>query len=281
MILIRVFLHIKMQAQVLLNPTLKIQENNLLNEYVDVIVPLDDPQNLFLNLNNIMDPDSKDIYFFSYSMGKRKVVMWGYYNKNSATFTAEGTCRYNLVQLNAMLKVWRQNNYRPIGYSVKNKITKRVIKYLGLESGVIKRETYLMYKYVLAFYNGKVTKEQLVNRFGRNILDTIDDEVRKYSGKPVVNDMDIYSYLDVMQDKVNEYESELNLTVVEQSIVRSFGQIVQQLSQRFYDFIKTGKYLNSEAPCPDLEDCDDDNPLCGSYYYGIKEPYYNIGEYLR
>jgi hypothetical protein len=270
-----------MQAQVLLNPTLKIQENNLLNEYVDVIVPLDDPQNLFLNLNNIMDPDSKDVYFFSYSMGKRKVVMWGYYNKNSAAFTAEGTCRYNLAQLNAMIKGWRQNNYRPIGYSVKNKITKRVIKYLGLESDVIKRDTYLIYKYVLAFYDGKVTKEQLMNRFGSNVLDTIDNEARKYFGKPVVNDMDIYSYLEIMQEKVNEYESDLNLTVVEQSIIRSFGQIVQQLSQRFYDFIKTGKYLNSESVCPNLKDCDDGNPLCGCYYYGIKEPYYNIGDYLR
>jgi len=71
----------QLQTQILQLPSNDVQKDNLrqekLDTYLGVARGLSDPFNLFVNITDI-EKNRDLIYFFSYSMGVKKVVVWGH-----------------------------------------------------------------------------------------------------------------------------------------------------------------------------------------------------------
>ena len=78
---------------------------------IGVVTPLTSPYNLFLNVKQISDPESELVYFYVYSFGKKKVILWGVYVKNTEEFIIEGGCKYAVKNLNKYLKEWKKRDY--------------------------------------------------------------------------------------------------------------------------------------------------------------------------
>ena len=65
-----------------------------LDTYLGIARGLSDPFNLFVNITDI-EENKNLIYFFSYSMGSKKVVVWGTYDRSIDKIEVEFGYRFN------------------------------------------------------------------------------------------------------------------------------------------------------------------------------------------
>ena len=101
------------------------RESDDLDLYVGLKTGLDDPFNIFLRVSDIAS-QKELIYFYAYSMGKKKVVLWGVYNRSTNEFLIDNACRYSPNDLKYMLDTWKTHDYSFYFYSVRNRITSRI-----------------------------------------------------------------------------------------------------------------------------------------------------------
>jgi hypothetical protein len=67
----------KIKSQIFkLKDTRKSEKKEDLETYTGIVRWIDSPFNIFVNVNNINDKAIPYIYFFSYSMGKERVILW-------------------------------------------------------------------------------------------------------------------------------------------------------------------------------------------------------------
>lgn len=108
------------------NPNVNIEEQDNLDIYVGVTTPISAPFNVFVRQDDLMDDDNNYVYFYAYSIGDRRIVLWGVYNKETNKFTIDEQCRWQDRFLTDALKEWAAHNYT-FGYSTtSNKITRRM-----------------------------------------------------------------------------------------------------------------------------------------------------------
>lgn len=291
-----------MQALVWAQPEL-IQQQNQVNLSLGIVQPLQFPYNLFLNFANLMDPDSRFVYFFVYELGAKKIVMWGTYDKPTQTFSIDGACRYASAQLATMVKNWKQQGVNYVANSVMNReplknlmhaferrgfaFTGRNVNQISEERAaalfnkpITSQDEYLKDKFILGYYDNKISEEELNRRYPE-LLDTF---IRQFEAttKPsmLVGDYDwkLGEYLADLRDRVRAYEHGINRTDLDQYLLPTLGQNIQdavaKITQRFYDAVKTGQfetntYYEALSKCPDLQACEI-NPEagCSVYYYG-------------
>ena len=106
-----------------LDKNLKTQDD--LDLFVGLKSGLDDPFNLFLRVSDLTN-NSSLIYFYAYSLGKKKVAIWGVYDKNNSEFLIDSACKYSPNDLLQIVNTWKKNDYSYFLNSVRNRISPRM-----------------------------------------------------------------------------------------------------------------------------------------------------------
>lgn len=101
------------------------QEQDNLDLFVGLHSPLTDPFNIFMRVEDI-ENDETLIYFYGYSIGKKKIVLWGVYNIESNEFLIDDACRYKPNELKNMIDTWKDNQYQFYFSGVKDRISTRM-----------------------------------------------------------------------------------------------------------------------------------------------------------
>ena len=85
------------------------KENESLDLFVGIIAPLSSPFNLYFRVDDIigrgdLSPLSINlVYFYGYSLGKDRIIMWGLYDETTNKFLIDNACKWK-TQLNEVLK---------------------------------------------------------------------------------------------------------------------------------------------------------------------------------
>lgn len=135
------------------------------SENVGLVQPLESPFNLFLNLNQLRDPYTENVSFFIYSIGARKIIMWGVWNKSTEQFTIDSGCRYRGPQLYGITMYWIKNGYSYVGNTVRNRPQEIVSE--QLHGPRVQNEEYIRKRYLLAYLLGEIDEYQYSNKFGQ------------------------------------------------------------------------------------------------------------------
>jgi hypothetical protein len=101
------------------------KEVDKLDLYVSLHTGLDDPFNVFVKLSDL-EENRSSIYFYAYSLGKKKVVIWGIFERNNNEFLIDDSCQYRAVDLKSILDSWKDENYQFFFSSVRDRISSRM-----------------------------------------------------------------------------------------------------------------------------------------------------------
>lgn len=124
-----------MDFQVLkLVPKTDVQkETDQLDLFAGVRSGLDDPYNLFFRVSNI-ETESPQIYFYSYSLGKKKVVFWGIYDMDENNFLVDSACRYQPNNLKKMIDTWKSHAFEFYSAGVRDRVAPRAAREMAFEN---------------------------------------------------------------------------------------------------------------------------------------------------
>lgn len=135
----------QVQKMVSKDPQQTQRESDAMDLYVGLKTGLDDPFNIFLRLSDISS-NKELIYFYAYSFGKKKVVLWGVYNINNNEFLIDNACRYSPNDLKYMLDTWKTHDYNFYFSSVRNRITNRMNQELLFDNRKYEMELFNTFK---------------------------------------------------------------------------------------------------------------------------------------
>ena len=245
-----------------------------LNLSVGIVQPLSFPYNLLLSVPDLMDPDVPYVYFYVYILGGKRVVFWGLYDKTEQQFIIEDGCRYATNQLSTMVKIWTQNQNIYAGNSVKDRTTETMARYVTPKEKVMTYSEYLQGKFLIGYFQGKINQTELEKRYP-NLLEIIENTLQLneyYDEDPFAQ------YIEDLNDQIIKYEKTINMTDVNRDLLsqvgQSIGQVVQRITNRFYDFIKSGQFemdsfVSSLNQCPGFDQCSITySEGCEVYFYG-------------
>lgn len=252
---------------------------------IGVVTPLTSPYNLFLNVKQISDPESELVYFYVYSFGKKKVILWGVYVKNTEEFIIEGGCKYAVKNLNKYLKEWKKRDYSYIGNSVYNRVNTVISKELGVK--LWDYDEYLRYKFILAYYEDRISEFELQKRYLNEPYIFLDEVYEKYNLNELIDDereisQAIDSEMLSLKDQIRKFEININRTDLNREIMRSLPSEIKErikyITELFYKAIRFGYYTEgiyyaNLEDCPDLEKCVENynGAGCEVVHYGDEE----------
>lgn len=176
------------------------------HKYINVVQDFKSPVNIFFDIDDLLNIESKIIYFFAYTIGKIRNVVWGVYDKINEKFIFDNGCKYNSKQLYGFIKYWKSKNFAYSGNVVKNKITKRI------ESEyMIPLKDYLKYLNVYLYLDDKITLSEAGENNVKKYQDypevySIPNEKVKLSKKDYLKYKEIIAFFDgkIKKDDINE-----------------------------------------------------------------------------
>jgi hypothetical protein len=231
---------------------------------VGIVQPLDNPFNIFLNLKQLIEPDDRFVYFFIYSMGKRKIILWGVYDKQLQTFNIDEACRYNPEQLYMTTMNWIKRGYKYIGNTVVNRPLVLMSKYL--DEPRMTHDEYSQKKYLLGYLDGKVSLELYENKYGPIEKDLPEE------------DYEILDFKDELELELKDYEKDINLIdVTIKGLDNHLLITINKIMKRFHDAVALGKintdyYEKMLQKCPSYDKCTESiDESCGLYFYGNRD----------
>jgi hypothetical protein len=292
----------QLQMQLLQMPTSmnsnKISsDDNLRQEKLDLYLGighgLSDPFNLFINVTDILEKRDL-IYFFSYSMGAKKVIVWGTYYVPDDKIEIEAGCRYNSWRYISYANIWKEMDYRIYDVLFKNKFTSLIDKYLdkSVIFNEINNETDLKaWKYMLAYFDDNISEDDFVFLFDRLNISELSYNYEHYINgeSPLLDFYDLLGITDLTEDdelvdiihdvkkSISDYENKLNY--IDDRSPNEIKSIVMRITKLFLDNIMRSKYVGSELIkqlpiCPqNLNDChpddlEDERNECSIFTYG-------------
>jgi len=168
-----------------------------LDLYVSLNSRLDDPYNVFVRVDDIINQKSL-IYFYAYSLGKKKIVIWGVYDKNNNEFLIDDACKYRLNDLKNILDVWKSNDYQFLLASVKNSYSSRIYQERIYDNR--KQELVRLEDFKLSFMKNNYNLDKVAN-------DGMAALVLDYSDKTKIYD----PLLKLFYDNVDNVDDEIKL----------------------------------------------------------------------
>ena len=246
-------------------------ENEELN--IGLVRPLASPFNLFLNFDQLINPDKLLVYFFVYSMGERKVVLWGVYDKPNQKFIVDGGCHYKGAQLLEITNRWKDRGYHYAANSVVDRITPTVAGYLGVDMWTY--EKYVDMKRLYRYLIGEISDEAMVKQYGDYFLYELVPV-----GVDLTDDYELREFMLSLEAAIASYESQINRTDLSEGVMsrinRSVQKLLLEITERFDKQIQTGKfdlesYEKSLKSCPASDKCkiNGKSPSeCEVYVYG-------------
>lgn len=264
-----------------------------LDTYLGIAHGLADPFNLFINITDIKE--NRDlIYFFSYSMGKKKVVVWGVYDKIIDDINIEAGCQFNSWKYISYINTWKEMNYQIFTTLAKNKFDEKILKYSNkLNAKKINNETDLKaWKYMMAYFDDNISEDDFIFLFDRlNTSELSYSYDNYYQGKSPILDFydlfnipdlsdsdDISDIIDNIQDEIDDFEKH-KLNYIDNRAPRSISGIVMRITELFMDYISRSDYVGSESVrglrlCPqtinecDIDDLEDERSQCSVFTFG-------------
>lgn len=100
------------------------KQRDELDLYVGLRTGLDDPFNIFVRVADLEENRSL-LYFYAYSMGKKKVVVWGVFDRENNEFLIDDACQYTVNELKSIVDSFKDSKYQFFFSSVKDRISKR------------------------------------------------------------------------------------------------------------------------------------------------------------
>ena len=177
----------QLQMQLLQIPT-KDSDNlkqEKLDLYLGVAHGLTDPFNFFINITDIQEKHDH-IYFFSYSMGKKRVVVWGTYDVSNDKIEIESGCRYDSWKFINYIKIWKEMNYQIYDVLFKNKFATLIDKFSEKQinsTNINNEEDLRAWKYMLAYFDNNISEEDFIFLFDRLDLDQLSYNYEHYNQK--------------------------------------------------------------------------------------------------
>lgn len=111
------------QIQAVVPKGQEVQKDDL-DLHVGLIAPLTNPYNLFFKVADIMS-NASQIYFYAYSIGKDRIVLWGLYDEDTNEFLVDNACKWT-KQLNEILASLKSRDYDFYASSSKDNISSRI-----------------------------------------------------------------------------------------------------------------------------------------------------------
>ena len=279
-----------MQQQLLLDR--KLPENINMQNYVGLVSYLEDPFNLFLRLNELEDEEADLVYFFIYSIGKKKIMIWGTYSKSEDDFKIESACKYSLAQLMPIYRYWQQNNFRYVANIVVDRFTPKIHEYVLGES-LMSMDEYKRKKLFLAYETGEVDKSYLDKELGKNYPEKVYDklllklaedgeidlETEQDPFRTEVFQQALQQYLVDIEEEIEEHEAKINLLDVDRSLNNLPENTLRQLkniTRKFLRKIERSSLVDDKVyswlpSCPSKDQCQNGvNGSCGVYFYGTQ-----------
>lgn len=105
--------------------TLTQREADDLDLFVGVTTAISSPYNLFLRVSDV-EANSTMIYFYAYSLGRERVILWGVYDAINNEFLVDNNCLYDISDLADIIKIWQSHAYKFSLSSQKNSMTMRL-----------------------------------------------------------------------------------------------------------------------------------------------------------
>lgn len=207
---------------------------------------LDSPFNLFVNLEQLLDPSHRNIHLFIYSMGKQMIAGWGLYDRQDRTFELDGYCKYLLPQLYPMTQYWRRQNYRYAGNTVTDRPSRIISAYLDLP--VVDYQEYQRWKHLLAWFDREITEAELERAYPGLLEQLPEDE------------LDLLEYIEELRGRAQHYEQSINLKTLSPELLRQLAPQLQstllELFDRFANYVAQHSLdARQVETCPDLDFC--------------------------
>lgn len=98
------------------------READDLDLFVGLNTAITSPYNLFLRVSDVQ-ANSSMIYFYAYSLGREKVMLWGIYDTPNNEFLVDNNCIYDVNDLDNIIKIWQNHAYQFSSSSQKDMMT--------------------------------------------------------------------------------------------------------------------------------------------------------------
>jgi len=251
---------------------------------IGIVAPLPSPYNLYLNMKQILDPHSEEVYFYVVTYGEKRIVMWGRYFKDTEEFEISGGCKYSVEDLNKLTKTYKRRDYSYIGNSITNeRILEAQVRY-GMRARSWGYDEYLRYKFILAFYEELISENELQQQYPDEPY-AFENEVYEYHKLDILRDdvseleRALKQEIHLLKEKIRKYESDINRMDLDwrilSSVTRETRDYIKYVTGLFYDVIKfgyytEGKYYDNLDSCPSVEECVENYDVkgCEVVYYG-------------
>lgn len=151
------------QVQKLVDVKKTEQEQDKLDLFVGLKSPLNDPFNVFLRVSDL---EHNNIYFYAYSLGKKKVVLWGIYDRSTNEFLIDQACKYNVNDLKSLLEVWKKQKYSFFFSGVRDRISSRMTQNILYNDRSDKLKLIRLFK---KMYMGELINKGIISGTKENI----------------------------------------------------------------------------------------------------------------
>ena len=236
------------------------------DEYIGINLAMDNPFQLYLKKDDFLN-DRNTIHFISYSMGKKKILLWGKYMVKSMEFKYENGCKYQLKNLIPYMNSWK-DRYELAYQTVTNRIRGTMDAFSGIKRFVEDYDTYVNLKYFLSsrkdsiYYKPNVNRPDNISKFEKYLKDN-NEEFKILLNEQALSDEDLdYDKLifdanpiRFLEEQLQDYEDHLNTKT---HIIHL--KKLKIINDMFYEFIKYGSFSNdvfysSLKSCKSIEDC--------------------------
>jgi len=245
---------------------------------VGLIRPIESPFNLFLNFEQLVDYEKRYVYFFVYSIGKRKVMLWGVYDKQNQDFIVDGGCKYKPIQLKVITDTWSRSGYKYVSNTVSDRITPTIANYLGNE--LMTYQDYVDKKRLLRYLTGKLDHKAMVKEYGKNFLfELLPEQIDP------TDENELGEYVEQLSRELTSYEELINRTDIDEGLLSVIGAPIRKMlikiTKLFDQALQDNKFYSDEYDnlldaCPDLERCRvEGGKSCSVYTFGSDRDRYD------
>jgi len=260
-----------------LNDKNKYKKEKEEHEETKHVNELESPFNLFLRIPDLIDDEKRYIYFLAYSIGKKRVVLWGVYDKRKKEIIIDNACKYAVKNLMGILRQWKFNEYEYTANAVKNQIIKRIRLYLSemLEDPLPDIKTYEDYE----FFKDKVERAEFYNDYDEELLAYFEDKFNvTESNHDYFKKLD--EFLGDLLMQIDKYEKELNLKTTDQKLLNKMDkevrELIEEVVNKFFKELERSKFASKNimdviSDCPSLDECMSSvfgDDFCAVYFYG-------------
>lgn len=244
-----------------------------LDLFVGVNTAITSPYNLFVRVSDI-ETNASLIYFYAYSLGREKVMLWGVYDAINNEFLVDNNCTYDINDLASIIKIWQDHAYKFLSSSQKDMMTMNLRQNRIYDDVKYQRSLWSAFRvvfYANLVYDGLLNLQQIkflvqasdpkiyknlimqqeVNRLIEENADVQADyydqlRAATFSGMTLISrikaiDDDYSAYMNLLNTMLKYIDADADRSVIRQHLTSA--SILSRLQSKLADLISTTLYL--------------------------------------